>query len=473
MIGIFSTSDLTNTIRREKLRAVYQTLNQLLPLSKQIEIKFFFGNPTSAQGRVRLAREKVKYPSDVVMSEQEESRDGGKILEWYRFARQNLYVRHPRKKEWCKRYHYIGKGDDDAIFHLERLSAMLESVEVDGPNYIGIPFTDVFNGFHITGMNGMLQLMSAELVEWIVHSPIPEENLVGVEDIQVGIWMMKSGINIQYVEATHNQFHDVVGTTMHDGYWVRPFSEETVVIHYCKELHIFEACLQGILGNPSSALVTKTDISSTRFSDWQDVTKYANRLQLPVSSHEAKSILIMAERRPQRVFQGLVRLWTETKLGIPFYRNHVPDCLQELMERNQFFDDGPSFVVRNMLQQRMTALGLDVSFNSIKLWAPEIVGIMNVRPLIPGEFDLYLMTNHVTEILNKLGLKSERKYASSIASSALSGSQGFYAHGELDRRVLATILKEVGEVVNPLRLADLAKLLSDIVHFNKSCFFQN
>ncbi|ORY35978.1 hypothetical protein BCR33DRAFT_490914 [Rhizoclosmatium globosum] len=138
--------------------------------------------------------------------------------------------------------------------HLSRLESFLESIS-EGSKFIGRPFVDVIGDAKIKvyGMHGMLYLMSLDLVEWIAHSPIPRENLIGIEDQQVGYWLQKSNIAMEREIMPAAQLHDRADAPGHK-HWQHAITKETIVVHRCKEIPIFLRCLSNLFSDDTKKL---------------------------------------------------------------------------------------------------------------------------------------------------------------------------------------------------------------------------
>ncbi|KAI9330051.1 hypothetical protein BDR26DRAFT_712918 [Obelidium mucronatum] len=203
LIAVFTTASAQDAEKRQLLRQIYQDWNKELEGHDQIDVRFYFGNGVDYNSDMALAAEQALFDDVVVMEEAVEHRDNGKILEWFKYARSVLYSRHPSKdSNYCLRYRFIGKGDVDAVIHIKRLSRILSGLS-DDSRYIGRSF--VVPHYHMTGM---LYLVTSDIVEWINFSPIPKQHLNGVEDVQVGKWLLESKIHFKKAEQ-YNRFHDL------------------------------------------------------------------------------------------------------------------------------------------------------------------------------------------------------------------------------------------------------------------------
>ncbi|KAJ3030900.1 UNVERIFIED_CONTAM: hypothetical protein HDU68_007398 [Siphonaria sp. JEL0065] len=209
LIGVFSTSKPSDTEKRHILRQVYKTWNAQLKESKQIDIIYYLGNAADYESDFDIATEQAVFEDLVVMHELED-RDSGKILEWFRYSRSVMYSQHPSGREgmFCQRYRFVGKGDIDAVFHIVRLSRLLSGLSTQVSWFIGRSFGAPH--FHMTGM---LYLLSLDIVEWINFSPIPKQHMKGVEDVQVGKWLLEGNIKFQKSQQ-YSRFHDLEESPM-------------------------------------------------------------------------------------------------------------------------------------------------------------------------------------------------------------------------------------------------------------------
>ncbi|KAI9344611.1 hypothetical protein BDR26DRAFT_857279 [Obelidium mucronatum] len=234
LIGILTTTSELNTIRRTYLRGLYNKLNNnnLTDPSHRIDFIWFFGAGDREEKDVQLSLELQMHPNDTVVTERIEHRDDGKILDWFQVARNRSFVPHPtRRGVYCQKYLFVGKS----------------GCRGDRSLYLGRQFTDTIHEgkTKISGMHGMLYLMSLDIIEWIVHSPIPLANVKGIEDQQAGYWMQISNIAFDRVTMTSLQLHDRPDAPGHV-YWQHLITEETIVVHRCKEIPVFFRCLANL-----------------------------------------------------------------------------------------------------------------------------------------------------------------------------------------------------------------------------------
>ncbi|KAJ3030440.1 UNVERIFIED_CONTAM: hypothetical protein HDU68_008992 [Siphonaria sp. JEL0065] len=223
--------------------------------NSQIDVKFFFGTSNKTEVQHQLQSEKAAYPNDTIITTRPEGRDEGKILDFFQYARSILYTAHPIIPEkYCQRYLYVAKSDDDSVIHLPRLSNLLLGLPRNGTHFVGNVFHDVITQarIQISGMHGMLYLMTADLVEWINFSPIPRDNVKGVEDQQVGYWFQLSKIHIDWFYVGVNRFHDLMDVNPITKWFQHRITSETIVVHYCKTLQDFFRCMSGLLEDIST-----------------------------------------------------------------------------------------------------------------------------------------------------------------------------------------------------------------------------
>ncbi|KAJ3242334.1 hypothetical protein HDU81_005087 [Chytriomyces hyalinus] len=237
LIGILSVPKFANTARRNYLRQIYSTLNSKLPHDQQIDFVFVFGRGLNPESQTQLRLEQTIFPQDTIITQRKEGRDDGMIFDWFQAARKLAFSPHPtRVGEWCQKYRYFGKSDDDALVHVERLSRLLASFPQGQANFVGRHALK--DHLHMTHMTGMLYLVTADILEWMFHSPIPKENLKGMEDVQVGKWLVLGAIEASWID---------VGTKFHNlpeaQYFQKPVTNETAVVHWCKSETQFFKCV--------------------------------------------------------------------------------------------------------------------------------------------------------------------------------------------------------------------------------------
>ncbi|KAJ3060299.1 hypothetical protein HDU98_003718 [Podochytrium sp. JEL0797] len=251
LIGIFTWTDPLNTARRALLHDLYRRRNRLITdPRRRIDIRFIFGIPTTPHGISILDQEQRAFPEDVIVTQRPEGRDEGKILDFFRIARDMNYVPHPTVPGgWCQRYSYIGKGDDDAVFELQALSAALSEIVdeagVDSesvPNYVGFALPNVYipeERVRRLIMHGMLYFVNPAFVEWAAFSDLPRAHLIGIEDHRTGVWMELSPFSVEdrvnwrkdYFETHMDRWHP-------DG--------ETLVVHPCKSIGMLRKCIHAL-----------------------------------------------------------------------------------------------------------------------------------------------------------------------------------------------------------------------------------
>ncbi|KAI8613004.1 hypothetical protein BC830DRAFT_1220069 [Chytriomyces sp. MP71] len=239
LIGILTVPSLETTARRNHLRSLYARINAGLPKESQIDFKWVMGKSTNEFAALQLQMEQDMYPEDTIVTSRKEGRDEGKILDWIREARNLTFVPHPtRSGQWCQKYSYIGKADDDAVIHLERLVDLIDSLPVGSTNYVGRQSFPGTRGRHMTGM---LYMLTPDLIEWMSHSPIAATKLFGIEDVVISDWMWHSGINITWIDV-QDSFHNLP----HSTYFQKRISNESVVVHMCKNTEEFFGCVENL-----------------------------------------------------------------------------------------------------------------------------------------------------------------------------------------------------------------------------------
>ncbi|KAJ3297359.1 hypothetical protein HDU79_003974 [Rhizoclosmatium sp. JEL0117] len=252
LIGILTTPGLENSVRRAYLRTKYKELMEGVQEEFKVDVRYFFGTSDKLETRYQLNLEKSQNPGDTVITTRIEHRDEGKILDWFTYARSQLYSPHPTLEgKFCKRYLFVGKTDDDSVVHLGKLGRLLVNIvntSKSATHFVGDMFYDQIGKKRtwIKGMHGMLYLMTADLVEWIVHSKVPQENLKGIEDQQVGYWLMLSNIKIDWFDVGLKRFHDLMNVNPITNTFQNEITQETIVVHYCKTLEAFFKCMAGL-----------------------------------------------------------------------------------------------------------------------------------------------------------------------------------------------------------------------------------
>ncbi|KAJ3298649.1 hypothetical protein HDU79_008142 [Rhizoclosmatium sp. JEL0117] len=251
LIGMFVTTGDVSSNRRNILRAIYKKANANLPKEDQIDFKFVFGNAKSWENEYQLSLERLAFPEDTVITERPENMESGKNYDWLQAARSLMYAEHPsRRGEYCLRYQFIGKTDDDTVIHVGRLSQKLKALDPKQSHYYG---RNPPKDHDVKYMTGLLYILSAELVEWINFSPIPPKNLEGYEDILVGTWLKEGKIAMNFVNDM--DIHDLEGSPW--SYQARS-QPDSAVIHWCKDSQRLFRCITDLYEPPTEIVESLT-----------------------------------------------------------------------------------------------------------------------------------------------------------------------------------------------------------------------
>ncbi|KAJ3058757.1 hypothetical protein HDU99_006665, partial [Rhizoclosmatium hyalinum] len=259
LIGVSVITEPSSTLRRNLLRETYHKINKNLEFENQFDFIYVFGNAKTWEQDLDLALEEMTFPEDTFVTTREENMNNGKTLDWFLYARSIMYTEHPdREGEYCLRYRFIGKTDDDTVIHLPRLAGVLNTLDPNESHYVGRVINDG-TGIYMTGM---LYLLSADVVEWIQHSPIPRSHAYGHEDKQVGTWFYEGGIT-GHVKLQHqgHRFHDLEESPNVNIWRSGPNS---VVIHWCKDVPRMFRCLTDLYGSPDVAVRRLTSAHSVK-----------------------------------------------------------------------------------------------------------------------------------------------------------------------------------------------------------------
>ncbi|KAJ3283900.1 hypothetical protein HDU79_008668 [Rhizoclosmatium sp. JEL0117] len=247
LIGMFVTTDPVSTNRRNLLRATYKTANAKLAHEDQIDFMFVYGNAKAWSHAYELALEKMSFPHDTVITEREENLESGKNLDWLKYARNIMYAEHPTwKGKYCLRYRFIGKTDDDTVINVPRLSQKLKGLAPNKSHYVG---RDPPKQQHVKYMTGLLYILSPDIVEWIHFSPIPPRHVAGYEDIQVGVWIRKGKLVVNFVS-------DVLIHDLEESPWSynARSTPKSLVIHWCKDPQRLFRCIADLYGTPKATV---------------------------------------------------------------------------------------------------------------------------------------------------------------------------------------------------------------------------
>ncbi|KAI9330766.1 hypothetical protein BDR26DRAFT_871208 [Obelidium mucronatum] len=203
LIGMLTVPQPMNLLRQQLLRRIY--LNESAKFSRDIDFKFVYGTANDTESQEALHLQQLLYPDDTVILPCLENMNEGKSFEWWKAARNLAYMRHPTNPAaLCPRYEYIGKTDDDAVIHVERLQNFLRSLEkTEDPSYIGT--MQIRGGGY---MSGILHFLSVSLVEYITvdDHEWSEANKVGYEDKQTGEFVDHVGVRVRRVST--RRIHD-------------------------------------------------------------------------------------------------------------------------------------------------------------------------------------------------------------------------------------------------------------------------
>ncbi|KAJ3070239.1 hypothetical protein HDU98_006730 [Podochytrium sp. JEL0797] len=230
LIGLMTTTSTQSTINRQYLRASYATRNkQIKTPSHRFEFKFVYGSGRNTHELESRAFERVLFPGDTVVLDIPENMDDGKTFHWFAQSREWLYTQHPEDHTaYCARFNFVGKGDDDTILHVPRLSKFFETVSTTQLNYIGTYF---WKGY----MTGLLYFLSTPLVEYITvaDQAWSSAHKVGFED----------EVTAKLIEHTELKVNNIQSVKkMHDHYdsdkWDAGFTTyETMALHWNHDIH--------------------------------------------------------------------------------------------------------------------------------------------------------------------------------------------------------------------------------------------
>ncbi|KAJ3067533.1 hypothetical protein HDU98_009237 [Podochytrium sp. JEL0797] len=236
-----TTTSTQSTINRQYLRSSYATRNKQIanPLER-FEFKFVYGAGRNEEEVEARAFESVLFPDDTVILDIPENMDNGKTFHWLRMSRKFLYTRHPKDLDaYCSRFNFVGKGDDDTIIHVPRLSRFFQTVSTTQLNYIGT--------YDMGYMTGLLYLLSSPLTEYITVADHEwsNANKVGYED-------RVTGNLIQHTELKVNNVYSV--KKMHDHYdspnWDVGFTTfETMALHWNHDIYHFLKGFRDLYGS--------------------------------------------------------------------------------------------------------------------------------------------------------------------------------------------------------------------------------
>ncbi|ORY51796.1 hypothetical protein BCR33DRAFT_396235 [Rhizoclosmatium globosum] len=261
LVGVFTTTKRDSEHRHVLLREHYRKINANLSIGLQFDIKFVYGDAKNWENEYELATNELLFPDDTIVLEQEENMDDGKTLQWFLYARDMMYEKHPTRETICPRYRFIGKTDEDTIIHLPRLSNILNKLPKNQSHYVGselpldVPFVvEKFNfqkSPNGSFMIGMLYLLTIDIVEWIKHSPIPLQHTKGYEDRMVGTWLREGNLSntVNYAHQHGFHFREEITYAPHGR-----ATPDSVAIHFCKTSIAFHRCLCDLYGSPTSTV---------------------------------------------------------------------------------------------------------------------------------------------------------------------------------------------------------------------------
>ncbi|KAJ3292626.1 hypothetical protein HDU79_001232 [Rhizoclosmatium sp. JEL0117] len=229
LIGVFANPDFAYTARRQYLRQKYKDLNAGLPEKDRLDFVFVFGDGATYEQRYQVQMEMDEHQEDTIITDRIVDNNDGKVYDWFKYAGNIMYTPHPViPSKWCLRYEYIGKANDDSMINVASLSQLLRKLPKK-QQYIGQMDADR------DSMDGMLYLVTPDIVEWLAFAIIPEERMVGREDHVFADFVRDSRINVNYIDMKHKVFD-----TRNDRWVVSP---HTVVMHPCKSMEMFFRCM--------------------------------------------------------------------------------------------------------------------------------------------------------------------------------------------------------------------------------------
>lgn len=213
LIGILTRADVYD--RRHFLRLVYGI--QSSPIAK-VDVKFVFCNLTKPEQRILISLEILRF-NDIIILNCSENMNSGKTYTYFSSLPKIL----------PHRYDYVMKADDDVYLRLAPLALSL-SVQPRSDLYYGfvIPCPSMNPFVHY--MSGMGFVLSWDLVEWIAESEIPEKDIIGPEDRQVGKWL-NVGNKAKNRYSTKPAMYDYPGTNGRCSHELIP---DTIAVHRLK-----------------------------------------------------------------------------------------------------------------------------------------------------------------------------------------------------------------------------------------------
>lgn len=225
LIGIITLPEKYE--RRQIIRMAY-ALQKPTIQNAQIDVRFVFCNLATDEQKMFIAMEILTY-QDIIILNCTENMNKGKTYTYF----SSLPHMFPGKQ---RPYDYVIKADDDTYFRFDNLVASLS----DKPRedvYWGKGFApmikDPDNPPYFVGMGYAL---SWDLVVWISTSEFARNNLEGVEDISMGMWL-----NIG--EKGKNRYD--MREKMYDFHGVEPkdFPPETIAVHLLKNDYMWAVTL--------------------------------------------------------------------------------------------------------------------------------------------------------------------------------------------------------------------------------------
>ncbi|KAJ3022263.1 UNVERIFIED_CONTAM: hypothetical protein HDU68_009232 [Siphonaria sp. JEL0065] len=363
LIAILTIPSFDNTARRSYQRIQYALENRRIQNPKdKIDFVYFFGKPYSPESKFQMNLEFNEHPEDTIITDRYEDRDDGKVLDWFEYARSQMYIPHPTLNgEWCLRYQYIGKSDDDSVIHVSRLSSILKKLP-NGSNYVGRVSYPNQRNQHMTGM---LYLLTSDIVEWINDSPIPESNKIGVEDVNVGQWLWDGNLDVELIHRDR-EFHNLPSAP----YFQRRIDNDSVVVHYCKHLEQFFECMKGLY-DPTPPIIT-----IDHYLVHPEMINYRVKFQFGLN---------ITNETEQYIFEEIYFKVKETPLKLPEYDN---------------------ILLESSIESALEMLGLaDVEQNTRKAMIDKIREASYDKWLVNDEVLHLILESFLASRMNEMGIR--------------------------------------------------------------------
>ncbi|KAI8620977.1 hypothetical protein BC830DRAFT_1077469 [Chytriomyces sp. MP71] len=446
LVGVVSAGGaFVETARRHYLHQLYARMNSALPLEERVEFRFVVSEEEGVEEaavRAQVALEREILGQDLVWMTGEEVRDGmGAVVHsWFRHARDELFSPHPTIPDhWCQNYLFVGKTDDHVVIHVARLSEWLDQLPQE-QCYAGLP-TETQDPEQEDkkqeGMDPMLLLLTADLTEWLHHSPLRRKTIP--QSLLLHSWL--NDFN------THYTTHPVPASHLHalDDTHTR-VSSDTLALRGCMETPALFRCLASVL-EPRR----RSAGAAWPLREWGDVEALARRkLEVRISPDQARAVLrwlpedMALSEMEEEVFRGLVHVYA-ARVGVEIGAEGQ-EALKEQVAGNGAAKELSKLVMEHIVRNRTEELGIQFTDSEISLRSQELKIMSEEKEqLTQSDVDCILMCHKIASRLRQYNITASELENNAFSSTLVQSATRFANESDLDAALWRALIAAVRE----------------------------